>query len=131
MTSECRAGRGRPFPAVGCRGCKAEEPAQPGARPAAAAASLASPGLPREGGELQRHTAAPEPGISKAERKAGNLGSDFLATNINSCGAARRLPPGGVRLGGGLTSRSLGLSGFRLSHCFAPCSFLISERVGK
>lgn len=67
MTSECRARRGRPFPAVGCRGCKAEEPAQPGAGPAAAAASLASPGLPREGGELQLRGTLPL--LSRESRK--------------------------------------------------------------
>lgn len=71
--------RGRPFPAVRSRGCRAEEPAQPGAGPGGGRSLSRFPCAPdgSRGVAAVWRTAAREPGISKAEREAGSLGSDF------------------------------------------------------
>lgn len=82
MTSECRAG-----PRFGAGAVGPGAPLGPGP---AAAPSHAAPAL--RGKEGSRRCTAREPGISETERKAGNVGWDFLK-NANSCGAARRLPP--------------------------------------
>lgn len=80
MTSECR---GPALARGGCGGRRAQSPAEPGA----GRSSHPALGGPGKEGNYMAHCSLSR--VFKAERKAGNLGSDSLATNVNSCGAAR------------------------------------------